>query len=295
MIITVFTPTYNRAYIIKQLYDSLCRQTSRNFEWLIVDDGSTDNTKELISTFISEGKISIRYFWQENGGKHSAINVGVNETKGSWFYIVDSDDYILDDAIEQIEKECKAIEYDNRFCGISGRRQRPDGSMIGSKQENKIIDATILDFYYTVNSKIYDRAEVYKTSILKKYPFPIVENEKFVAEGIVWNRISNAGYLLRFVDKIYTVCEYREDGLSEASVRNRHKCPTLTTLLYSELAVSKIPLKYRFKALVNYWRFSFSEKEKGERKRIKRTPVLVNIVAFILGYILYRRDKRSCL
>lgn len=291
MLITVFTPTYNRAYIIKQLYDSLCRQTSQDFEWLIVDDGSTDNTKELISTFISEGKISIRYFWQKNGGKHSAINLGVNEAKSVWFFIVDSDDYVTNDAIEKIEEECKAIEYDDRFCGISGRSQRSDGSVIGNKQANRVIDATSSNFSYVINSEVYDRAEIFRTAILKKYPFPIVEGENFVAESIVWSRLSNDGYLLRFVDEAYKVCEYREDGLSKVSVLNRHKCSTLTTLLYSELVVSKIPFKYRFKALVNYWRFSFSKKERRERKRIEKVSILLSIVAFLLGYILYRKDK----
>ena len=289
MLITVFTPTYNRAYIIKQLYDSLCRQTSQDFEWLIVDDGSTDNTKELISTFISEGKISIRYFWQKNGGKHSAINLGVNEAKSVWFFIVDSDDYVTNDAIEKIEEECKAIEYDDRFCGLSGRSRTFDGKFIGTEARYKIIDATFLDFFHITNSKIYDRADVYKTIVLKKYPFPIVEGENFVAEGIVWNRLSNAGYLLRFVDEAYKVCEYREDGLSKASVRNRHKCPTSTTLLYSELAISKIPFKYRFRALVNYWRFSFIKKD--NKKRIKGTSVWLNIIAYFTGYVLFQRDK----
>lgn len=289
MLITVFTPTYNRAYIIKQLYDSLCRQTSQDFEWLIVDDGSADNTKELVSSFISEGKISIRYFWQENGGKHSAINLGVNEAKSAWFFIVDSDDYVTNDAIEKIKEECKAIEYDDRFCGVSGRRQRPDGSIIGNKQANRIIDATFLDFFYVINSKIYDCADVYKTTILKKYPFPIVEGEIFVAEGIVWNRLSNAGYLLRFIDEVYVVCEYRDDGLSKASIRNRYRCSILSTLFYSELAVSHIPFKYSFMALINYWRFSFSKK--NNKKRIKGISVWLNIIAYFAGYILFQRDK----
>lgn len=287
--ITVFTPTYNRAYILRQLYDSLCRQANKNFEWLIVDDGSTDNTKELISSFITDNKILIRYFWQVNGGKHSAINLGVKEANGDLFFIVDSDDYILDNAIELIEKEFKAIEHDDRFCGISGKCQRPDGRMIGNKQAKRVVDTTFLDFFYVINTNIYDCADIYKTAILRKYPFPIIDGEKFVAEGIVWNKISNDGYLLRFINEPYTVCEYRDDGLSKASVRNRHKCSTLATLLYSELAVFNIPFKYRFIALINYWRFSFSKK--SNRKRIKGLSVWLNIIAYCGGYILFLKDK----
>lgn len=287
--ITVFTPTYNRAYILRQLYDSLCHQANKNFEWLIVDDGSTDNTKELVSSFILENKIPIRYIWQINGGKHAAINIGINEASGDLFFIVDSDDYILDNAIELIEKEFKAIEHDEHFCGISGRCQRPDGEMIGNKQSKRIIDATHFDFFHATYTKVYDRADIYKTSILRKYPFPIIENEKFVAESIVWNRISYDGYLLRFINEPYTVCEYREDGLSKASIRNRHKYPILATLLYSELAVYNIPFKYRLRALINYWRFSFSKK--GNKKRIKGVSVWLNTITYFGGYILYYKDK----
>ena len=97
--VTIFTPTYNRAYIIGKLYGSLLEQTDRNFEWLIVDDGSTDNTRELIGSFIREDRISIRYFRQENGGKHRAINRGVREAAGELFFIVDSDDQLTPEAV----------------------------------------------------------------------------------------------------------------------------------------------------------------------------------------------------
>ena len=92
---TVFTPTYNRAYILPKLYDSLCQQTVKSFEWLIVDDGSVDNTQELVEKWIEEKKIEIRYFKQANGGKQRAHNLGVEKSKEEIFVCVDSDDYVL--------------------------------------------------------------------------------------------------------------------------------------------------------------------------------------------------------
>lgn len=100
--VTVFTPTYNRAYILNNLYQSLCRQSYGDFEWLIVDDGSTDNTEGLIASWLDESKISLCYIKQPNGGKHRAINRGIQEANGNLFFIVDSDDYLADNAIERI-------------------------------------------------------------------------------------------------------------------------------------------------------------------------------------------------
>ena len=116
MRITVFTPTYNRAYIISNLYNSLCRQTFKDFEWLIVDDGSTDNTEELVNKWINDANsgFSIRYFKKENGGKPSAINYGVDCAEGELFFTVDSDDYLTDDALEKIDRWERELPKDKR-------------------------------------------------------------------------------------------------------------------------------------------------------------------------------------
>ena len=132
---TVFTPTYNRAYIIEKLYYSLQRQTFRNFEWLVVDDGSSDNTEELFSRFQKEAPFSVRYIRVENGGKHRAINVGVKNAKGRLFFIVDSDDHLLEDALEKIQKAEQTIPRNtaDKYSGIRALRAYPDGKIIGTK------------------------------------------------------------------------------------------------------------------------------------------------------------------
>ena len=129
--LTVFTPVYNRAYIISRLYESLCRQSDKDFEWVVVDDGSTDNLHTQMSAFKSEGKIAIRFFSQKNAGKHTAINRGVQEAKGRYFIIVDSDDFLTNDAVEWIRHTAALIDNDTRFAGLSGIRITPGGCKIG--------------------------------------------------------------------------------------------------------------------------------------------------------------------
>lgn len=210
--ITVFTPAYNRRQTLDRLYKSLCRQTSFNFEWLVVDDGSIDNTKEFINS-ISEDRFAVRYYYQENGGKHRAINKGVKLALGEWFFIVDSDDYLTDDAISSLEKPLKEIELDNRFCGIVALKIDQDYRVIGTSFRYDVIDTdfiTIREKY----KKRGDTADVVRTSILECYPFPEIENEKFCTEAVVWNRIAQK-YIARCVNKEIYICEYMSGGLTE--------------------------------------------------------------------------------
>lgn len=217
--ITVFTPIYNRAYIIDQLYQSLLRQTSSAFEWLIVDDGSTDNITELVEQWMkSTQKFKIRFYRQENGGKHRAINYGIRLAKYEAFFIVDSDDYLEDDAIETILKYWNDINTDGKFAGISGLKRHEDGEIIGEKPTfSDFADATNLERgQFGLGG---DKAEVYKTELMRHFPFPEYENESFITEAVVWNRIAYEGYKLRWINKSFMICDYRPDGLTAKGQR----------------------------------------------------------------------------
>lgn len=225
--VTVFTPIFNRAYIITQLYESLLRQTSFDFEWLIIDDGSTDEVEVLINEWIRKKNTPflIRFFRQENGGKHRAINKGVKLAKGNAFFIVDSDDYITENAIEWINAHWKEIADDDKFAGLSGLKQKITGEITGNSAINfKIyVDATNLERNeYNLQG---DKAEVYKTNILKKYPFPEFSDETFVTEDTVWNRIAYDGYKIRWYNEVIYICEYREDGLTKNIMTVTQKSP----------------------------------------------------------------------
>jgi glycosyltransferase involved in cell wall biosynthesis len=288
--ITIFTPAYNRAYTLGRLYESLCRQTCNDFEWLVVDDGSTDNTEQLIDDLIAEHKIPIRYIHKENGGKHTAINIGVKEARGELFFIVDSDDYLTDDAIEWITINSKEILRDKSFAGISGRDITISGISVGKFQQD-VIDATALEIRnrYHVTG---DLSEIFKTSVLRLFPFPEFEGERFSPEALVWNRIASAGYKLRYYNKGIYVCEYLEDGLTAAITKVRIKSPKATSLYYAEYFSMKLPLLEKLKTAINFWRFapyynhlSFSQK--------LRSISFWTILFYPIAISLYIKDKHT--
>ena len=210
--ITVFTPTYNRAHILVKLYESLLKQTNKNFEWIIVDDGSTDNTEQLFDKWKLENNLEITYVKQKNSGKHIAINTGVKLAKGELFFIVDSDDYLSNNAIEQINTFYSQIKDDDKFAGVSGMRAYHNGNRIGGIFPFETIDCSMMDIRTKYKIK-GDMAEVFKTNILKKYPFPKFEEEKFLGEDFVWSQMSADKYILRFFNKNIYFTEYLPNGI----------------------------------------------------------------------------------
>lgn len=213
--ITVFTPAYNRGYIIENLYRSLQRQTYRNFEWIVVDDGSTDNTEQKFTEILSEeNDFSIRYIKTQNGGKHRAINQGVENAKGLLFYIVDSDDYLTDDALESINRIENSISEDmkSEFAGVCGLKGYSKSEPIGKTFDGVIIDATTLQ--RDILGITGDKAEAFYTEVLQQYPFPEFEGENFVTECVVWDKIAKDGFKLRFYNEIIMICNYLPDGLT---------------------------------------------------------------------------------
>ena len=287
--ITVFTPTYNRSYIIANLYNSLCRQTFFDFEWLVIDDGSTDNTEELIASFESEKKIYIRYIKQDNGGKHRAINRGLKEAKGELFFIVDSDDCLVENSLERIYHYYNQIKDDPFFIGVCGLKAYFTGERVGGEVDMDVIDCTSLDvrLKYHVRG---DLAEVFKTNILKQFPFPEIPGELFCSEGLVWNRIAREYKMRFFFEKIY-LCDYLPDGLTSKIVKIRMQSPVATKLLYSELYRMDVPLKMKLKAALNYWRFSFCMKSSFKNDLLQMNAL--SLFLYPLGYIMHMRDKEQ--
>ncbi|MGL5902333.1 MAG: glycosyltransferase family 2 protein [Cetobacterium sp.] len=213
--ITIFTPTYNRSYIIEKLYNSLKVQTSKNFEWLVIDDGSIDNTELLFEKIKKEkNDFEITYLKKENGGKHRAINIGVELAKGELFFIVDSDDILTNDAVEKIIKWEETLVGKNQFAGIAGNRGYQKDKLIGKTFIGEFIDATSLE---REKYKILgDKAEVFYTEVLKKFKFPEYENENFITENVVWYEIANKGYKIRWFNEIIYIGNYLQDGLTKS-------------------------------------------------------------------------------
>ena len=218
MRITVFTPTYNRAYILGRLYNSLKRQGFADFEWLIVDDGSTDNTENLVNQWIvdSDKHFPIRYFKKANGGKGRAINYGVDLAEGELFFNVDSDDYLTDDALEKVDRWERELPKEKKYCGVAGNLGTSVDATPNTFFEKGYRDASVLERYadYCNDPVDGERGYVFYTKIQKKYKYPEFEGENFVTPAVSWNRMAADGYIIRFFNDIIWIYEYQPDGLT---------------------------------------------------------------------------------
>ena len=214
MKLTIFTPTYNRAYILENLYRSLQLQNCHDFEWLIVDDGSEDDTEALVRGWMNEdNSFPIRYYKQENGGKHRAINRGLELAQGELFFTVDSDDYLTPDALEKIIIWEAELPKDGSYCGLAGNLGTAPNETPNRIFSEPYMDGTALDRYREIDG---ERAMVFFTEVHRRYLYPTFPGEKFMTEAVTWNRMAHDGYRMRFFNDIIWIYEYREDGLTKA-------------------------------------------------------------------------------
>ena len=280
MKVTICTPTYNRENCLNRLYESLKTQKCYDFEWVVVDDGSTDNTEILIKEFSEkEHNFPIKYIKKINGGKHTALNVGVNSASGKYFLIVDSDDFLGENAVEMVI-ECFENVPEN-YAGIAFYKMFVDGKLVGTSFDGEYIDATSLERpKYNING---DKAEVFFTDVLKKYPFPVFAGERFLPEATVWNRIANDGYKLRWFNKGFYYCEYQPDGLSmTANVFTSFKG---YTLFIRELnSYKKTSLIERIK---NTGVYAYNAKKMSLSNKEIRNNISVNGLFLFTSKILY--------
>lgn len=209
--ITIITPTYNRAGLLEKLYLSLERQSCRDFEWLIVDDGSTDRTKEVVEKIIREASFHIDYIWKENGGKHTALNVGIKTIHTELTMIVDSDDQLLPNAVDEICKVHYRYSSRDEIGVYSFLKCYSSGKPVVSLDAEEFVNSYVK--YRIKENRPGDMAEVFRTSVLKKYPFPEFRGERFLSEDIVWIKVG-LKYQFVFVNKPIYQCEYLDGGLT---------------------------------------------------------------------------------
>lgn len=288
--LTIFTPTYNRAYILPRLYDSLLTQTNSDFEWIVVDDGSQDNTADLLRQWSSQGKIRMRHVTQPNGGKHTAINLGVTMAHGELFFIVDSDDRLAPDAVDKVLSHWNVVRDDPRYGGMSGVRVTPDGHRIGGSFPSHILDASSLH----LRTRLHvggDLAEAWRTDLMRRFPFPVFGDERFLTEAYVWDQIA-CDHILRYTDEPIYICEYLPDGLTAHMTRLRHSNPIGTINYYARYTRMPVPFKEKIKGAVNFWRFAPSAHSLSFGA--KASMVGLKWLGFLpLGYLFYMLDNRK--
>lgn len=299
MKVTVFTPTYNRAYIIENLYRSLQRQTCHDFEWLIVDDGSSDNTEEVIKGWQKEEKdFPIRYYKKKNGGKCRAINYGVELAEGLLFFNVDSDDYLTDDAVEKVIRWEEELPKDKKFCGVMGNLGTSANETPNMIWHEPYRDSSLLERYEGRDGRPRidgERACVFYTEVQKKYKYPEFEGENFMTPAVTWNRMANDGYLIRVFNDIIWVYEYQADGITALGNKTFIERPQGHGLWLREKA--KFMGDSFFKKFKMYYSFYCDHSHHLTKRKIAEyigTSVFVIwISALIYDMLSIRRRKRK--
>lgn len=281
--ITVFTPTYNRAYCLHNCYHSLLKQTCNDFVWLIVDDGSTDNTKELADAWIKEQRIEINYYFQENQGMHGAHNTAYELIETELNMCIDSDDYLPDDAIGKI------VGFWNQYgsekvSGIIGLDSYSDGRVIGTKLPENLNTSTLFDLYYK-HGVSGDKKLVYRTELTKKYPYPIFKNEKYVGLAYKYYMLDKE-YEMLLMNEFLCSVEYLPDGSSLNMLNQYRKNPKGFAFYRKELM--KLPFSspsFKFRQAVHYVSSNLIIKN---WKFLSETPAKVHtFLAIPFGLLLY--------
>ncbi|WP_102343304.1 glycosyltransferase family 2 protein [Galactobacillus timonensis] len=233
--ITVFTATFNRANKLPRAFNSLLKQTSKDFEWLIIDDGSSDNTEAIVNSFKEKADFPIRYFWKENGGRHTAANYSYKYINTPYVVTLDSDDELTSNAIELMIKTWESIpieKYNKCWC-ISGREiDSRNNSMIGKAYPQNINNLTGKKLRKEILKYPGEKHCCRKTEILIQYPFPIYPDTKFVTENVVWEQI-NRSYDQWCVNDIYGI--YHSDSSDGLTNKGIHKNTRHRTFYYAGL------------------------------------------------------------
>ena len=251
MTVTVLTPTFNRGGRLQSLWNSLQKQTVKDFEWLVVDDGSTDGTKNLITQLQEKSDFPIRYIYKSNGGKHTALNVGIQTICSELIFIVDSDDCVTDDAVESILKIHKKYRSQNNICGYAFLRAFPDGKVNGKKFDVDEKIGSYIDVRVNGDDTGADKAEVFKTHCLKEFPFPEYPNEKFLGEDLVWVRMARK-YEMVHINKAIYVGNYLEDGLTNNRRKHNIASPIGCMHRAEEFMEPDLKTRYRIKGGLQY-------------------------------------------
>ena len=290
--ITLFTPTYNRAHLLSRLYNSILMQDVIDVEWLIVDDGSIDDTEALIENFQKESIINIRYYKKSNGGKHTAINFGLQNAKGELFFIIDSDDVLAENALKNIKIHYQSIKNNNNICGIVGLSQYIDKQeIVGDYFLRDDWEVSFADVYLKYHLK-GDKSVAFKTAVLQQYPFPEKQGVRFVFEAVVWHEMSKK-YKVLAINEVIQKKEYLQDGLTDSSYKKWY----VNALAFSFFHLIKNKtyplLKYPHHFFWNYIHLAINSLLSGESyyKQLSLIDKMLYLILYPRAYYTFLKLK----
>lgn len=291
-VVSVLTPTYNRKNTLKKLYASLLNQDDLDFEWIIIDDGSTDGTNELVKLWINSNEITIKYEEKKNGGKHTALNYGYKFVITDLIFIVDSDDYLTSDAISTVKKIYNIYKNDVDLCGFSFLRGKPTG---GYLSDSGVPEDGMKESYVEcrINRHIGgDMAEVWYTKCLKEEQFPVFEGEKFLGEDLVWIKLSRK-YKMRFFNKVIYISDYLEDGLTNNRRKHNILSPKGCVVRAEAFLESDCNIKSKIIASMQYIIYGiFSGKTIGSLIKESKHRLLI-ILTLLPAVFLQKKWKKE--
>lgn len=289
MILTIYTPCYNKGTTIQRTFDSLLQQSCHDFEWIVVNDGSTDNSKVLIDSFITD-LFPINKIHKENEGLSSAMNIAVENATGQFVLRLDSDDFLKPDAVETILhyiKNDKAVN-DPRVGALVFLTCYEDDTLVGTHPFANVTRCNFWDYRQKYKA-VGDRAEVFKTDYFRKFPMPQFPNEKFCMESYVWNHFSDHYDAIYYPQKIY-VREYLLNSITMLGAKMNINNPKGTQLCLKDYLIRRLNFVFYFICAVRYWRFC-PHTHYPLKKLITDIPITATLVGWPLGTILYFLDK----
>ena len=280
--ITVFTPTYNRAYILSKCYESLCHQTCKDFEWLIIDDGSTDGTKELVARWQAhENGYPIRYIYKQNGGLHTGYNTAIANMDTGLSVCIDSDDSMPEDAIERILTEWQSVK-DSGAAGLIGLDLDQTGKLIGKPlPEGELINAASLLCIPGMGDKKY----VVRNDLLRTVaPMPVFEGEKNFNPHYLIIKLSKE-HCFHPVNQCFCLVEYQPDGMTANIWKQYINSPrSFAELRRAIMEVPGLTWEYLLKTIIHY---CSSSQIAGNRHYIKESPrKLLTVLCTPAGWAL---------
>lgn len=286
-VLTIFTPAYNRGDLLVRLFDSIQSQVSAVslVEWLVIDDGSSDDTPGVLASFERLRPDLVRSFRVENGGKHRAINRAARLARGAWVMIVDSDDFLAEGAVASILGHLDEIDGNRNVGLLRGLKRFPE-----KESSHRFIQTHEPSTHarWVATQSTFDSTEVIRTEALRLHPFPEFEGERFMAEGWLWHSLDRT-HLTKFVNEAWVTCFYQAGGLSASSRKIRAQSPRGAMAVYEAMLSSPLPWALRIRASANWWRYRLHARDRGAR-----APHVPRALRFAapMGWWLYRQDRK---